>query len=117
MYAHVLWVVLKTHAYARVIASSSARSLNGLARSCGLATRFTAETHPSLPNYLAMTSGSAHSVGDDAGPASHPVAGTSIFGQVNGSWRSEEESMPSPCLDKDSGRYAVRHNPAVYYTD
>src|SRR4051812_18043744 len=48
--AHVVWIVLENHAYADVIGSSSAQYLNGLARSCGLAPRFTAETHPSLPN-------------------------------------------------------------------
>ena len=37
-----------------------------------------------------------------------------IFGQGE-TVRSYEESMPSNCDRSDSGEYAVRHNPAVYY--
>jgi phosphatidylinositol-3-phosphatase len=39
----------------------------------------------------------------------------SIFGQGE-TWKSYEESMPSACDHANSGNYAVRHNPAVYYT-
>jgi hypothetical protein len=39
----------------------------------------------------------------------------SIFGQGE-SWKSYEETMPSTCDHSNSGNYAVRHNPAAYYT-
>jgi hypothetical protein len=39
----------------------------------------------------------------------------SIFGQGE-TWKSYEESMPSACDRSNSGNYAVRHNPAVYFT-
>jgi phospholipase C len=32
------------------------------------------------------------------------------------SWKAYEESMPSNCYGKNSGEYAVRHNPPPYYT-
>lgn len=32
-------------------------------------------------------------------------------------WRSYEESMPSRCDLSSVGTYAVKHNPAAYYTD
>jgi phospholipase C len=38
----------------------------------------------------------------------------SIFGQGE-SWKAYQESMPSNCDKSNSGEYAVRHNPAVYY--
>jgi hypothetical protein len=38
-----------------------------------------------------------------------------IFNQGE-SVKSYEESMPSSCDTSDSGQYAVRHNPEVYYT-
>jgi hypothetical protein len=41
----------------------------------------------------------------------------SIFSQLDGGWRALEESMPSNCDQSDSGAYAVRHNPAAYYTN
>jgi phospholipase C len=90
-----------------------------LAQACGLATDYRAITHPSLPNYLAATGGSTFGVTDDSGPSSHPIAATSLFQQLTEaklSWRAYDESMPTTCGRNPSGRYAVKHNPAVYYT-
>jgi len=117
-YDHVVWVVMENHSYSEVIGSSSAPYINQLAGQCGSATNFFAESHPSLPNYIAMTSGSTQGITDDNGPSSHPLSVPSIFSQLgSGGWRSLEESMPSNCDLSDSGEYAVRHNPAVYYTN
>lgn len=117
-YDHVVWIVMENHAYSQIIGSSSAPYINQLAGECGSATNFTAETHPSLPNYIAMTSGSTQGIADDNPPSSHPLNVASIFSQLGtGGWRSLEESMPSNCLLTDSGQYAVRHNPAAYYTN
>jgi hypothetical protein len=107
---------MENQAYSRVIGAHDAPYLNALAASCGLATRFSAEAHPSLPNYLAMTSGSTHGVADDDGPGAHPVAGPSIFSQLGSRWRALDESMPRACALANAGHYAVRHNPAAYYT-
>jgi hypothetical protein len=116
-YDHVVWVIMENHSYSQIIGSPSAPYINQLAGQCGSATNFTAESHPSLPNYIAMTSGSTQGITDDNGPSSHPLAVPSIFSQTgSGGWRSLEESMPSNCDLSDSGTYAVRHNPAVYYT-
>ena len=113
-YTHVVWIVLENQGYS-VIGSPDAPFLNHLASVCGLATRSFAVTHPSLPNYLALTSGSTLGVRDDGEPASHPLQAPSIFSQLGGSWRSLEESMPRACDRVTSGSYAARHNPAVYY--
>lgn len=116
-YDHVVWVVMENHSYSEVIGSGSAPYENQLASQCGSASRFFAESHPSLPNYIAMTSGSTQGITDDNGPSSHPLNVPSIFSQTNGNWRSLEESMPSNCYLSNSGQYAVRHNPAAYYTN
>ena len=117
-YDHVVWIVMENKAYSQIIGSSSAPYINQLAGQCGSATNFTAETHPSLPNYIAMTSGSTQGIFDDFGPSFHRLNVASIFSQLGaGGWRSLEESMPSNCSLSDSGQYAVRHNPAAYYTN
>jgi len=103
---------MENRSYSDVIGSPY---IAGLAAACGVATNFHAEAHPSLPNYVAMTSGSTQGIHDDAGPGSHPLTAPSIFSQLGGGWRALEEAMPSPCARGDSGRYAVRHNPAAYY--
>ena len=115
-YQHVVWIVMENHDYSSIIGSSQAPYLNHLASVCGLATHFYAEAHPSLPNYIAMTSGSTHGIADDNGPSSHPLGGPSIFSQTRGHWRALQEAMPVHCYRGTTNRYAVRHNPAAYYT-
>src|SRR5436190_367557 len=110
-YDHVVWIVMENKSYSDVMSSSSAAFTRSLGGACGTATNFHAEAHPSLPNYIAMTSGSTHGISDDRGPGSHPVRGASIFSQLGGRWRALQESMPSPCGRSDSLLYAVRHNP------
>jgi hypothetical protein len=105
--------------YGSVIGSSSAPYENQLAKLCGVATNYHGITHPSLPNYLAATGGSTFGVSDDSGPDAHPLAGQSLFGQLDTAglrWRAYEESMPSNCDLAAGGRYGTKHNPAVYYT-
>lgn len=116
-YDHVVWVVMENKAYESIIGASSAPYVNQLAHQCGSASQFYAETHPSLSNYIAMTSGSTQGITDDNPPSFHPLNVPSIFSQVSPAWRSLQESMPSSCLLTNSGLYAVRHNPAAYYTN
>lgn len=114
---HVVLVVLENKDYGSVI--GSAPYLTSLAHRCGLETDYHAITHPSLPNYLAFTSGSTHGVSDDGGPFQHPIPGPSIFSVVAAaglSWRTFAESMPGSCTLVPAGPYAVKHNPAAYYT-
>ena len=91
--------------------------MNRIAARCGLLTNLTAVAHPSLPNYLALTSGSTHKVADDGPPSSHPIGTRNLFEQAS-RWRTYAEGMPRACSRSDGGsRYAVKHNPAAYYTD
>ena len=94
--------------------------INFLASECGLATNYHNITHLSLPNYIAATSGLPYAgiskFDGDCNPS--PTCSTSapsIFGQGE-SWKAYDESMPSNCSQANTSLYAVRHNPAVYYT-
>jgi phospholipase C len=116
---HVIWIWMENEAFQSIIGSGSAPYLTQLAGSCGLATNYEAVSHPSLPNYLAATSGNTWGVADDAAPTAHPIGHASIFSQLGAAgmtWRSYDESMPSTCDLNSSGEYAVKHNPAAYYT-
>jgi phosphatidylinositol-3-phosphatase len=115
-YAHVIWIWMENRSYSDIVGNSAAPYLNSLAAGCGLATNYKAVAHPSLPNYIAATSGDTWGIADDNPPSSHPLAVDSIFQQV-GSAGSYEESMPSNCDLTSSGEYAVRHNPEAYYTN
>jgi hypothetical protein len=113
-YGHVVWILLENVGYS-VTDSTSAPYLRSLASSCGLATQDYAVSHPSLPNYVALTSGSTQGIADDGEPSAHPLSVPSIFSELSGNWTSLVESMPSKCDHVTSGEYAARHNPAVYY--
>jgi phospholipase C len=119
-YKHVIWVWMENHSYGTIIGSSQAPYINSLAQACGLATNYHNVTHPSLPNYVAATSGLPLAGLAPFTPDCDPAPGcntrtASIFGQLR-SWKAYEESMPSNCYRANSGDYAVRHNPPTYYT-
>src|SRR3954471_5200646 len=54
---HVVMVVEENHSYSSVIGSSSMPYLNSLAKKYALATNYYANTHPSIGNYLMLTTG------------------------------------------------------------
>ena len=114
-YPHVVWIMMENKSYGEVIGSAQAPYINSLAASYGLAGNFFGETHPSLPNYIAASSGSTQGIVDNGDPAVHPLSAPSIFGQV--AHRTYAESMPSPCYRISTGEYAVRHNPETYFTN
>jgi acid phosphatase len=94
--------------------------VQSLADGYASADAYYADHHPSLPNYLIMTSGSDHDVSDDDDPGGHPLGGTdNLADQLDAAdipWRAYMEDMGEPCLLVDRGLYAVRHNPFAYYT-
>jgi phosphatidylinositol-3-phosphatase len=77
-------------------------------------------THPSLPNYLAIDSGSTQGMTTDCTTCG-PFSGADLGGQLSAigvPWTAYMESMPSACYTGDSsGAYAKKHNPFVYFSD
>ena len=98
---------------------SSAPFFRSLARRSVTLNRLFAITHPSLPNYLALTSGNTHGVTSDCSGCL--VEGTNIVDQLEQasiSWKAYMESMPDPCSTAvTDGSYVMKHNPFMYYTD
>ena len=120
-YKHVIIVMDENTSYNQIIGSSQAPYINSLASECGVASEYHNITHDSLPNYLSITSAIAFSklapYDDDCTPSSScEVTTNNLFHQAS-SWREYAESMPSNCYKSDSGNYAPKHNPSVYYTD
>jgi hypothetical protein len=117
--SHVVVVGMENAEYGEVIGSSQAPYVNGLARRYGLATQSYGITHPSLPNYLALTSGSTHGVSSDCTDCH--VAATNIVDQLEAagiSWGAYLEDVPMPCFrGAGAGGYAKKHNPLIYYDD
>ncbi len=123
-FSHVVVIVLENHSFNDIIgpagspAAQAAPYLNGLARSCGVASDYHSVTHPSLPNYLALTAGSTFGVTGDC-KCTFPVGGVFLQAQqAHRGWGAYAEGMPSPCypLRSVDGRYTQRHNPPTIYT-
>jgi hypothetical protein len=116
---HVIWIWMENKPYDSVVGSPAAPFENQLAGSCGLGTNYHGVAHPSLPNYIAATSGDTQGITDDEPPSAHPLAAASIYSQLKAAgktWRDYEESAPGNCPLASSGTYAVKHDPAAYYT-
>jgi phosphatidylinositol-3-phosphatase len=117
---HVVVLVLENKPSSRILSSPEAPYLNALARRSAVATNYSAIRHPSLPNYLAMTSGTTAGVTSDCDPDACGASVRTIAGEITASgrsWRMYAEAMPAPCTLHDAGRYAVRHNPFLYDSD
>ncbi len=121
---HLVVVMMENKEYSQVIGNSAAPFINTTMVTTGdLHTSYYSATHPSLPNYLVVTSGQYHGcVTDSCTPSTVP--GPDLFSQLSSagiSWRAYQESMPSNCYRKGSyggpGGYVLKHNPAIFYTD
>lgn len=123
---HVMFILEENRSYRQVIGDPSVLGdpyINKvLIPSCGLATNYHSYSHPSLPNYLALTSGTAKGSASDTDCSvvtNCPQSQASIFsrlGNAGRSWREYAESMPANCHRSDDGYYLVRHAPPPYYT-
>jgi hypothetical protein len=118
--AHIAVIVMENEEYGSVVGSRSAPFINSLARRYALATAMYAITHPSLPNYLALTGGSTFGISSDCTDCSVRGA-TSIVDQLEAahlSWRAYMEDLPTGrCFTgAGAGEYAKKHNPFAYYT-
>jgi phosphatidylinositol-3-phosphatase len=116
--SHVAIIVMENKDETDVVGRKASPYVNSLVRRYGLATQSFAVSHPSLPNYLALTSGSTHGIRSDCTACTVP--GPNIGDQLNTArvtWKAYMQSYPrsSGCVNGDHGRYAQRHNPFVYY--
>lgn len=78
--------------------------------------------HPSLPNYLWLEAGTNFGILDDNPPSSDHQSTTMHLAtllQTTGiPWKAYEENITgTTCPLTDSGLYAVRHDPFVYFDD
>ena len=117
-FSHVVLVVEENHSYSDVIGSSSMPYFNSLASQYGLATQYFADAHPSIPNYLMLTTGLTETFDDSF---SGTISDDNVVREMvkaGKTWKSYAESLPSPgYLGTDSGQYVRRHNPFTYLSD
>jgi acid phosphatase len=110
-------MVLENRSYGQVIGNPSAPYINSLTRRGALATRYYAITHPSLPNYIAMTTGGHKGINGDCGTCQ--AEGRSLVNQLDTahiSWRAYFESLPARVTSPytHGSAYNRHYNPFVY---
>lgn len=125
-FGHVIVVVEENTNYSDVIGNSSAPYLNGLANQYGLATQYYANTHPSIGNYLALTTGQTLTNDDSQTPLTFPVSVDNVVRELvaaGKSWKAYAESIPSvgyiggDATGPDGGQFYTRHVPLPFMTD
>ena len=125
-FSHVFIIVMENREYDDVIGSPDAPYLNQLAATYALATRYYAVRHPSLPNYLALISGSTQGMTDDC--ATCTVDGANLVGQLEAhhkTWTAYMEDYPGSCFNGTvaggplawigQDGYVRRHDPFIYF--
>lgn len=112
-------IVMENHSYADLVGNPNAPYFNSLVSHYGLAANYSDDhRHPSLPNYIELTSGSRQRIHDDHGPDAHRLTVDNLGAQLERAhipWRAYMESMGVPCRTSDTYRYTPRHDPFVYY--
>jgi hypothetical protein len=125
---NVWTIVLENHDYKEIVSTTAndgpamaAPYINSLINTYGLATNYKdSGTHPSLPNYLYMTSGSVQGTSSDINPPNPGFDSDNVGNQLTTAmipWRAYLETMSTACNLDNSGvtKYAAKHNPFVYY--
>jgi hypothetical protein len=116
--SHIAVILMENEEYGSIVGASSTPYINSLARRYALATSMYAISHPSLPNYLALTGGSTFGISSDCTGCT--VGATSLVDQLDHarvSWKAYMEDLPGRCFTgAGAGDYAKKHDPFVYYT-
>jgi phosphatidylinositol-3-phosphatase len=116
-FAHVVVIVFENKESTSVFGNRAAPTFNSYGRRYAKLTRYFGVTHPSLPNYLALVSGSTQGITTNCTDC--VVDAESLADTVEASgrtWKTYAEGLPAPgFLGPFNGRYAKKHNPFAYF--
>lgn len=114
---HVVVVVFENKESANVLGSRAAPTFNAYARRYARLTSYYGVTHPSLPNYIALVSGSTQGVRSNCTDCIVDARSLADTLEAAGrSWKTYAEGLPSPGFTgATSGRYVKKHNPFLYF--
>ncbi len=118
-FTHVVVVVFENHEASSIVGNPDAPTFNALGAAGARITHYDGVTHPSLPNYLALVSGSTHGITDDCTDCVVHARNLADSLEAAGkTWRTYAEDLPSAgYTGAFSGRYAKKHDPFLYFRD
>jgi hypothetical protein len=118
-FTHVVVVVFENREASQIVGNPAAPTFNGLARRYARLTSYDGVAHPSLPNYLALVSGSTQGITSDCTDClvrARNLADT--LAAAGKTWKTYAEDLPHPGFTGASaGRYAKKHDPFLYFRD
>jgi hypothetical protein len=114
---HIVVIVFENKESPSVLGNRAAPTFNAYGRRYARLTRYYGVTHPSLPNYLALVSGSTQGITTNCTDC--VVEAQSLADTIEASgrtWKTYAEGLPAPgFLGPFKGRYAKKHNPFAYF--
>lgn len=115
----IVVVMFENKDYSKIIGNSAAPTFNGLARRSAVATNYCAVAHPSLPNYIAITSGGTQGIHSDCTDCTVDARNLAdTIETAHKTWAVYAEGLPGVGFTgARSGRYAKKHEPFVYFRD
>jgi hypothetical protein len=118
-FRHVLVVVFENHEATAIAGNPDAPTFNRLARRYATLSSYDAVAHPSLPNYLALVSGSTQGISSDCTDCIVDARSLADTLAASGrTWKTYAEDLPQPGFSGGSaGRYAKKHDPFLYFRD
>ena len=118
-FQHVVVVVMENKSKAEVLGNDDAPYFNALASRYAVLTHYGGVSHPSLPNYLALISGSTHGIRSDCTDCT--VSGRNLadtLDHAHRTWKAYAEKLPrAGWLGPRTGLYVKRHVPFLYFRD
>ena len=118
-FGHVVLIVFENKGVGQVLGSGAAPTFDRLARRYASLTDYRGVAHPSLPNYLALVSGSTQGITSDCTDclvSARSLADT--LERTGKTWKTYAEGLPhTGFTGAVSGRYAKKHNPFLYFRD
>ena len=126
-FKHIYVIILENREFGSIVGSGAAPYINSLIARYGQVTNLYAETHPSEPNYIALTSGGLQGTNSDG---AYNLGVPNLFDQIESSgrtWHIYAQGFPGSCYlgsvadavadgPGAPGDYARKHNPAISYT-
>jgi phospholipase C len=118
-FTHVVVIVMENKEVDQVIGNRHAPRINALARKYTLLSNYDAVSHPSLPDYLALVSGSTQGVHSDCTSCHFRAKNLAdTLEEAGMTWKTYAEGLPRPGFTGAyAGRYAKKHDPLIYFDD
>ena len=116
---HVVVIVFENKVRASVLGNSAAPTFNSLAKRYAVLAGYRGVRHPSLPNYLALVSGSTQGIHDDCTDCVvNAVSLADTLAKAHRTWETYAEGLPSPGFTgAGAGAYAKKHDPFLYFAN